>query len=375
MSLRMERKGIVTSALDTFLKIHLPQSSIGAIDDDIVLNYLVGVLKEVGNEDEFDVEDFAEMMEAYIPSFRDIGSDAIYEWIFQLSAEVLLTACTEGTPPTSPSSVEEFMTTKEALIPPEEDIELPYSLPSEASSKQGEGSSSDVNKRGKKRETWKSATAMPPSRNMDDKIKLLADMFPDACKMRVKRCLSDVSGDVEQAVQVLLHQERPKMRGGSRTTANKIGKQESMTSDCEETIQQLREMFPSSTELQARQCLSIAKGDLEQASQVLLNLQESGKLEDQSSITPVVVQKSCVRNETNLKESVLEKYGYVDTDEDSKNHRPMEPKKEKKKMVRYINSQTVTTKGERFIETKKPESDEMKKTYCNLKPARKYHFH
>ena len=48
---------------------------------------------------------------------------------------------------------------------------------------------------------------------------------------------------------------------------------------------------------------------------------------------------------------------------------------EKKKMVRYINSQMVTTKGEKFIETKKPESEEMKKTYTHLKPARRYHFH
>ena len=47
----------------------------------------------------------------------------------------------------------------------------------------------------------------------------------------------------------------------------------------------------------------------------------------------------------------------------------------KKKMVRYINNQVVTTRGERNVEIKKPESEEMKKTYINLKPGRKYRFH
>ena len=68
----------------------------------------------------------------------------------------------------------------------------------------------------------KSATAVQQSRNTEDKIKLLADMFPDASKLRVKKCLSDSSGDVEQAVQALLHSESHKTREGSLTTPDKI---------------------------------------------------------------------------------------------------------------------------------------------------------
>ena len=45
-------------------------------------------------------------------------------------------------------------------------------------------------------------------------------------------------------------------------------------------------------------------------------------------------------------------------------------------MVRYLDSKVVSTRGERFTEIKKPEDEEkMKKTFVNLKPARKYRFH
>lgn len=44
-------------------------------------------------------------------------------------------------------------------------------------------------------------------------------------------------------------------------------------------------------------------------------------------------------------------------------------------MVRYRNGQIVSTKGERYSEAKSAMTDEMKKTYINLKPAKQYRFH
>ena len=46
-------------------------------------------------------------------------------------------------------------------------------------------------------------------------------------------------------------------------------------------------------------------------------------------------------------------------------------------MVRYRDSHVVNTKGERFtvLAKKDTEGDDMKKTYVNLKPLRKYRFH
>lgn len=46
-------------------------------------------------------------------------------------------------------------------------------------------------------------------------------------------------------------------------------------------------------------------------------------------------------------------------------------------MVRYRDGQVVSTKGERYtvLTRKDTEGDDMKNTYINLKPLRKYRFH
>ena len=45
--------------------------------DEIVLSYIVGCLEELSSEDAsedaFDVDDFSEMMEAYLPGFAEIS--------------------------------------------------------------------------------------------------------------------------------------------------------------------------------------------------------------------------------------------------------------------------------------------------------------
>jgi hypothetical protein len=50
-----------------------------------------------------------------------------------------------------------------------------------------------------------------------------------------------------------------------------------------------------------------------------------------------------------------------------------------KKLIRYFDNKVVSTKGEKYFEPKTEEDEEMtkqmKKTYVNLKPARKYRFH
>jgi len=41
--------------------------------DDIVLGYIASVLEELGEDQEFDVDDFAEIMAAYIPGFDTVS--------------------------------------------------------------------------------------------------------------------------------------------------------------------------------------------------------------------------------------------------------------------------------------------------------------
>uniref|UniRef100_A0A3P9PVE4 CUE domain containing 2 n=1 Tax=Poecilia reticulata TaxID=8081 RepID=A0A3P9PVE4_POERE len=143
------------------------------------------------------------------------------------------------------------------------------------------------------------------------------------------------------------------------------------SSEWESQEQHLLEMFPKCSLSEARSALSIAKGDMEEAVRLIIE----GDV--QLSPTPINVnQGKSISSlaDQKLKESILE-YMLVDSEEDNKTHRPVAPKDAPKKLVRYHGNQVVTTKGERYQLVKKNETDDMKKTYVNLKPARKYRFH
>ncbi|XP_072165652.1 CUE domain-containing protein 2-A-like [Diadema setosum] len=149
---------------------------------------------------------------------------------------------------------------------------------------------------------------------------------------------------------------------------------DSSDEDADMQIRQLLEMFPASCALDARRCLATANGQLEEAVQLMLLRVES------DDDVPVVTKdewssRKKTHDDKKVRDSILQKYGYVDLHDDTVTHKPLAPKQDKKKMVRYLNGQVCTTKGEKFIEIKKPVTEEMKKTYINLKPARSYHFH
>ncbi|KAG7462432.1 hypothetical protein MATL_G00184790 [Megalops atlanticus] len=144
-------------------------------------------------------------------------------------------------------------------------------------------------------------------------------------------------------------------------------------SEGEGQVQHLLEMFPKCSVTEARSALSIAKGDMEEA--VRLIIEGDVQL---SHIPPLKVNHGkavSAQADEKLKASILEKYMLVDNEEDKKIHRPVTPKEAPKKLVRYHGSQVVTTKGERYHQVKKEETEDMKKTYISLKPARKYRFH
>ena len=86
-----------------------------------------------------------------------------------------------------------------------------------------------------------------------------------------------------------------------------------------------------------------------------------------------------------LRQKIIGKYGYVDQDDDARYHRPIIKKEvavlstkyilqlfeyniffqDDKKMIRYRDGKIVSTKGERFTQVTKQESEEMKKSYVN----------
>uniref|UniRef100_A0A8D0KWD2 CUE domain containing 2 n=1 Tax=Strix occidentalis caurina TaxID=311401 RepID=A0A8D0KWD2_STROC len=141
--------------------------------------------------------------------------------------------------------------------------------------------------------------------------------------------------------------------------------------DLKDGVELLLEMFPACTMSQAEKALAMALGNLEEAVQLIV--------EEKVEIGPAGVSELArprrAPNHEELKQVILQKYMMVDSADDQKTHRPAPPKEAPKKLIRYIDNQVVSTKGERYKDIKKPESEEMKRTYISLKPARKYKFH
>ncbi|XP_055358335.1 CUE domain-containing protein 2 isoform X2 [Betta splendens] len=254
--------------------------------DDVLLSYITGVLEDLGSqqcvEENFDVEVFAEMLEAYIPGFAEIDSVKVCEMMFNLASKLATARTSENS---------------EAKARAEE---TPLKLATLTSER-------------------------PPERET--------------------QCLTT---QIEGATAML------------------------PVSEWETQEQHLLEMFPKCSLSEARSALSIAKGDMEEAVRLIIE----GDV--QLSPTPLDVNHGKTISslaDQKLKESILEKYMLVDREEDKKTHRPVAPKDAPKKLVRYHGNQVVTTKGERYQLVKTNETEDMKKTYVNLKPARKYRFH
>nr|XP_057914766.1 CUE domain-containing protein 2 [Doryrhamphus excisus] len=283
----MDLHKIIHGALHDFIQTYIPDADLSMLDD-VLLSYITGVLEDLGSqqsvEENFDVEVFAEMLEAYIPGFAEIDSVKVCEMMFSL-ASTLATARTSADggngAPKSEDSSPKLTSDPPSGPPPGSDMQCLQT--------QTEG-----------------ATAKLPASEWESQEQHLLEMFPKCSLSETRSALSIAKGDMEEAVRLII------------------------------------------------------EGDV-QLSPSPLNVNQ-GK-----NISSVADQK--------LKESILEKYMLVDREEDKKTHRPVAPKDAPKKLVRYHGNQVVTTKGERYQVVKKNETDDMKKTYVNLKPARKYRFH
>nr|CAD7461318.1 unnamed protein product [Timema tahoe] len=145
----------------------------------------------------------------------------------------------------------------------------------------------------------------------------------------------------------------------------------------EPQVRLLQEMFPGVCSIEVHHCLSIAEGDVARAAQLVLHRQEAGQSlkTNVTVLQPMAQRQKAVVNDQELKSRIIARYSYVDKDDDIREHRPVGPKSEPKKLVRYRDNKIVSLKGERFTEVKKEEDEDMKKTYVSIKPARQYRFH
>ncbi|XP_052516870.1 CUE domain-containing protein 2 isoform X2 [Budorcas taxicolor] len=265
----MELERIVSAALLAFVQTHLPEADLSGLDD-VIFSYVLGVLGDLGpsgpSEENFDMEAFTEMMEAYVPGFAHIPRGTIGDMIQKLSGQL------------------SGARNKEPLQQPEK---LKEEMMSSAGDTQDE--------------------AAGPEEELLPGVDVLLEVFPTCSVEQAQWVLAKARGDLEEAVQMLVE-----------------GKQGPSAWDGPNQDLPRRLRGPQKDE---------------------------------------------------LKSFILQKYMMVDSAEDQKIHRPMAPKEAPKKLIRYIDNQIVSTKGERFKDVRNPEAEEMKATYINLKPARKYRFH
>lgn len=284
----MDLHKIIQDALYEFIQSYIADADLSTLDE-VLLSYITGVLEDLGSqgsvEENFDVEVFVEMLEAYIPGFAEIDSVRVCEMMFSLAAKLASARDTETTQPKHVASS--------------------WSLTHSSSS------------------------------NSETSVRDMHVLSEDGATAKIAQ---DNAPEWDSQEQLLL------------------------------------EMFPKCSVTEARSALSIAKGDMEEAVRLIIE----GDV--QPSPTPPLVNANqgktpSAKADQKLKESILEKYMLVDSEEDKKTHRPVTPKDAPKKLVRYHDNQVVTTKGERYHQVKKEEAEEMKRTYVSLKPARKYRFH
>nr|XP_033326308.1 CUE domain-containing protein 2-A [Megalopta genalis]XP_033326309.1 CUE domain-containing protein 2-A [Megalopta genalis] len=121
----------------------------------------------------------------------------------------------------------------------------------------------------------------------------------------------------------------------------------------------LQEMFPAASPAEIRHCLAVAGGDITEAAQLALHRQEAGQsiASNLTFVTPNGRNRARL-NDEELKSRIIARYSYVDRDDDSREHRPVAPKTEPKKLVRYLENKIVSVKGERYTEVRRGGEEE-----------------
>ncbi|XP_035456171.1 CUE domain-containing protein 2 isoform X4 [Spodoptera frugiperda] len=133
-----------------------------------------------------------------------------------------------------------------------------------------------------------------------------------------------------------------------------------------EQCKALAEMFPNTCAMEIKHCVSIGHGDVERAAATLLHRREQGQSLSAAALHSAARTPLC--DDSELKNRIIARYSYVDKNADQKEHKPLAPKIEPKKMVRYRDNKIVSLKGERYTEVPKSGVDEE-----NLKKPKKHH--
>lgn len=227
----MER--LVEGELEELVKKHAPDSSLSALDD-IVLGYVVEVLLDIGKGDSsFDVDQFVDMISAYIPEFASVDRGHVCGWAFELASHIKDQA--EGSSSEAPPAaiynssgdsdeVATVTTDKQSLsdnsVPQETEREEPL---------QNEHPTAPV----------------PPECNSEH-LDLLKEMFPAVLEGDIVRTLNGCDGNVDECIEKLLKHTQmagERLKVGVESSSNGASRSERVT-DIKEDMQ-LKELVLS----------------------------------------------------------------------------------------------------------------------------------
>ncbi|XP_015928016.1 CUE domain-containing protein 2-A isoform X2 [Parasteatoda tepidariorum] len=282
----------VKAELSKFVKTHIGLDVLSSIDE-IVLSYIIGILESLdsvsSSDDAFDVEEFIEMMCAYIPAFSDIPSSHVYDWMLKLA---------------------KLLKEKEKREHKNNSLETIFLKTTELSTSVSKCKCGVVN-------------CLHPTRSRRRSYH------------SSHSCSSSQSEDEEKCITVSGYEN--------------------------EDLETLTEMFPHLHILEAKQFLNMSAGSCEKAAQLILQKQEVGE-----DIDTHIISKSATLNphkekfveDKQLREQILKRYAYIDEDDDAREHKPVAPKNEPKKLIRYRDNKIVSIKGERYSEIRKKKEAE-----------------
>lgn len=77
-------------------------------------------------------------------------------------------------------------------------------------------------------------------------------------------------------------------------------------------------------------------GDLTKAAQLIFDRQEMGESLTSASVLQVGSQPKCVVDDQELKNRIIQRYSFVDKDDDVREHRPVAPKSVSLTLLLYV---------------------------------------
>ncbi|XP_041692708.1 CUE domain-containing protein 2 [Coregonus clupeaformis] len=177
----MDHHKIIHDTLQEFIQTYIPDADLSSLDD-VLLSYITGVLEDLGSqesvEENFDVEVFVEMLEAYIPGFAEIDSVKVCDMMFSLASKLAAARSSENSVPKARMEVPLTVSATSTGSPVREKHCL---------TAQTEG-----------------ATAKVPFSEWEAQESLLLEMFPKCSLSEARSALSIAKGDMEEAVRLII---------------------------------------------------------------------------------------------------------------------------------------------------------------------------